>query len=276
MFRGGPEGRLKGPGMNKRARVYTPSCLKVPCTWPSPWPSPGHPGHPYASEREPQNSSLFEIPALLTSAMVRYIVYKVYFTTKKGTRRSYVGYTRSVDLREQWHKMKPPAWVKPRKQDSDLKFEILEQDIQNSETALALEALHAARHIAGSPDTCRGGPWLKPTMPDLSWLQEVRDVARMTSLMSVSNYAAKSPDGNLSHHLKDLEFVKPDAAPQATPVRRAVVIRKSRSGTPGNRNRADQVRRGTLKAAGGSLRRSHRGKIPKDRRAVETSKRVRR
>ena len=172
--------------------------------------------------------------------------------------------------------MKPPDWVKPRKQLSDLKFEILERDIQSSETALALEALHAARHIAASPDTCRGGPWLKPTMLDLDWLQEVRAVARMTSLMSVSSYAANSPHGDLFHHLKDLDFVKPNDAPQATPARRAVVLRKSRSGTRGNINRADQVMKGTLKAADGSLRKSHRGKIPKDTRAVETSKRVRR
>lgn len=208
--------------------------------------------------------------------MVRYSVYKVDFTTKKGTPRTYVGYTRSVDLREHWHKMKPPKWVKPRKQDSELKFEILEQDIENLETALALEALHAARRIAASPNTCRGGPWLKPTMDDSSWLQEVRDVARMTSLMSVSSYAAKSPDGNLNRHLKDLEFVKPNDAPQATPVRRAVVMRKSRSGTPGNKNRADQVRRGTLKKPSAAHTRSHRGKIPQERRALETSKRVRR
>eukprot|EP00973_Karenia_brevis_P092997 12415110-Karenia_brevis.AAC.2 len=197
--------------------------------------------------------------------MARYVVYKAYFTTKKGTRRTYVGYTRAVALREHWHKMKPPAWVKPRKQDSELKFEILEQDIKNLESALALEALHAARHIAASPDTCRGGPWLKPSMSDSS-LAEARDVAHMTSLMSMSSYAAKSPDGNLYRHLKDLEFVKPNDAPQVTPVRRAVVTR-SRSGTRGNINRADQVKRGTLKAVDGSLRRSHRGKDPKKNRA---------
>ena len=57
---------------------------------------------------------------------------------------------------------------------------------------MALEALYAARHVAASPKTTKGGPWLKSTIDGYAWLSEVQDIARATSLMSTSRYAGDS------------------------------------------------------------------------------------
>ena len=75
--------------------------------------------------------------------MVRYLVYRVRFTTTKGTKRVYIGYTKCLEVREVYHNKKPPAWLKCQNRCSGLKYTILEEDIQDLGIALALEALRS-------------------------------------------------------------------------------------------------------------------------------------
>ena len=69
-----------------------------------------------------------------------------------------------MDVRKHWHSKKPPAWMKPRK--TALNFEVVEVGLNTKEDALAAEALHSARALAREPDRARGGPWVKPTLPE--------------------------------------------------------------------------------------------------------------
>ena len=69
-----------------------------------------------------------------------------------------------MDVRKHWHSKKPPAWMKPLK--TALNFEVVEVGLNTKEDALAAEALHSARALAREPDRARGGPWVKPTLPE--------------------------------------------------------------------------------------------------------------
>ena len=95
-------------------------------------------------------------PLALCYVSMPYLVYKASYWTKRGTFRTYFGYTRTLDLRRWWHEQKPPAWMKPRGGDFDLA--VVERGLQTKEVALACEALHAARAIAANPRQARGGP----------------------------------------------------------------------------------------------------------------------
>ena len=65
------------------------------------------------------------------SIMVLYCVYRATYTTRRGTRRAYIGYSGHLDVRKYWHKVKPPAWMKPQR-DNTLDVVIL--DPQHKQT----------------------------------------------------------------------------------------------------------------------------------------------
>ncbi len=89
-----------------------------------------------------------------------YYIYALTFLSRRGTRREYIGYTRSVDARVAFHKQWPTPFAKPS--GTDFHVRTLEEGIASKECALALEALHAARAILKTPATARGGPWASP------------------------------------------------------------------------------------------------------------------
>ncbi len=63
---------------------------------------------------------------LLQSIMVSYTVYAVIFTTVLGTCRTYIGFTRSLDMRASWHYTKPVAWMKCAKgRPGEWKYKVL-------------------------------------------------------------------------------------------------------------------------------------------------------
>ena len=74
--------------------------------------------------------------------MVLFTVYQAAFTTGAGSKRIYVGYTGSVELRKIWHKCKPPAWMRPRAGEK-LEVTALESGIPSRDLARAAEAIWA-------------------------------------------------------------------------------------------------------------------------------------
>ena len=211
-----------------------------------------------------------------TSAM--FSVYKVRFTTGRGTVRHYVGYTRCLALRRQFLQSDPPDFLKAmRKDDEQLRIDTLEGNVPTKALALALEALHAARAIVENPRCNRGGPWSKVAPLCAETLQEVRRVARCRALMPIHAIAVEHPNGALAAHLQDLRFVKASVAPKGTPAARGACVTKvkkaGRSGTPGNACRRNQVRRGALKPGSARHAQLHRGRAPAERRSQEYARR---
>ena len=74
--------------------------------------------------------------------MVLYCVYRAIYTTRRGTRRAYIGYSGNVDVRTYWHKVRPPSWMKPKRNDT-LHLVILEAGIQSVGLARAAEAMYS-------------------------------------------------------------------------------------------------------------------------------------
>ena len=203
-----------------------------------------------------------------------YYIYALTFLSRRGTRREYIGYTRSVDARVAFHKQWPTPFAKPS--GTDFHVRTLEEGIASKECALALEALHAARAILKTPATARGGPWASPKPLSASAMGDVGAVAQCRSLLAIDALAQQNRRGALYRHLKDLVFDRPEEAAVGEPVvRGAVVRRRVRSGTPGNACRKKQILQGKLKSGSLQHRRLHRGRDPAARRGVETARRKR-
>lgn len=213
--------------------------------------------------------SVFMAPSLSKIDVGRYSVYRVRFSTRCGTVRIYIGHTACMDIRRVYHHTKPPAWLRCKSKEHELEYKILEANIPNRETAIALEALHAARAIAAEPEIARGGPWAKPTLK-AEWKDEIDSASRIRSLLKLQELGDQNREGPLCRHLKDLEFLP--AKRDALVCRGAVVrrIRRKSSGTNGNICRRRQRRRGVVK----DYRRSHRGVNYEERRAVEQQNRA--
>ena len=54
-----------------------------------------------------------------------YLVYVVSFVTARGTKRSYVGYTSSLDVRQHWHRKRPPVWMKPAGDATSYQYSVM-------------------------------------------------------------------------------------------------------------------------------------------------------
>ena len=199
-----------------------------------------------------------------------YLVYCARYKTKEGTLRRYYGHTKCMNLRRMWHRRKPPAWMKPMPDDSDVTIDIVEAGLPSREDALASEALHSARAMVSDPDGVRGGPWVKPTLPHGA-LAEVQAVAPIRCFRRLWEVAEAMKGGLLWKHLKDLDFV-----PSATATRGAVIGRKrksGRSGCTGSTSRKNQIARKVLKPGSAMHKRLHRGIDPMARRAAEQQRR---
>ena len=225
-------------------------------------------------------SSLAALGATEREIAAMFKVYGAEYTTKRGTRRKYIGSTKWLHLREGFLKSKPPAYMRCMDADGKLDVKVLEEGIESKAAALAVEALLAARGIAKDPRRTRGGPWSQPGPLGASALAEIRAVAACRSLVSLSGVAAERPKGPLARHLRDLKFVKAAGAPaEATVTRGAHVVRvrrkpsSGRTGTPGNQCRAEQLDRGVFARGSSAHRRLHRGRSPTACRRRETARR---
>ena len=218
-----------------------------------------------------------------------YTVYLATCLTGRGTLRTYVGKTKRMDVREAYLQATPPGFCKCKRSGTALDVRSLETNLGSNAVALAVEALHAARAIAKSPDTARGGPWASKSSLSAAALEDVRAVAKCRSLMAVAAVAERRKESALWRHLKNLRFQKPtDASPGVSAVRGAcVTVRKKSgpsgpsgpsgrsgpSGTPGNQQRRNLVRHGVLKEGSVKHTRLHRGREPAARRRLETARR---
>ena len=161
--------------------------------------------------------------------MVRYCVYKARFVTKRGTGRSYVGFTGNASRREDRLQLREVAWLKPLRPGS-LTLEVLHEDLATKSVALAQEALAAAKAIHADPDHVRGGPWLDLRLSKAN-KAEVAAVAKCRALASLPRVAAElGPQSRLAMHLKDLKFERA-ASSIGSRAKAALQVQKSRSGT---------------------------------------------
>ena len=161
-------------------------------------------------------------------AMVLYSVYKARFLTKRGTGRSYVGFTGNASRREDRLQLGEVAWLKAMRPGS-LTLEVLHEDLATKAVALAQEALTAAKAIHADPDHVRGGPWLDLRLGAAS-KAEVAAVAKCQTLASLTQVAAElGPRSRLAMHLKELEFERV-ASSTGSGAKAVVRVQKSRSG----------------------------------------------
>lgn len=148
-------------------------------------------------------SVLHLFPAMLPSYSLYLACFK---TTKHKTKREYVGITLDAADRERalrGNVYKQP-WLGAGIEDLDM-LSVLEH-IPGKQAALALEALCTAqRMMSRRMGTCRGGPWVLPSLGEQDEL-EVRDVSRCKSLPEVFELVDKYPSGRLAFHLKDLRY----------------------------------------------------------------------
>ena len=108
--------------------------------------------------------------------MAGFTVYAAKYTTSRGTRRIYVGYSSAVDVRKQHHKSaRRPAPLRASKLE-DISYKYLEENLPSEHIALSMEAIHAARLIRAEPGVAHGGPWSTPPLSTLA-LAEVRTPA---------------------------------------------------------------------------------------------------
>ena len=202
-----------------------------------------------------------------------YSVYRASYKTVKGTWRDYLGYTPALDLRLWWHKNKPPAWMRCR--GSEITLTVVENGLATKAEALACEALHAARAVTRSPLVARGGPWVRPTLPEGA-LEEAAAVAKCSSFGALFAQAKATPGSLLSKHLRGLDFTPAAKCFCGERVYRGGHVerlKKQKSGTNGYRSRKSQLERGVLKKPSARLERLRRGTNPKKRRAEEQKKR---
>ena len=174
--------------------------------------------------------------------MTKYSVYKARFQTKKGTWRTYVGKTRSIEVRKQWLKKKPVAWAKCAvdlpSDESSWEFELLEKNLDSNAAALAYEALHTAKLWVKAPLFVRGAAWSNPTLSEAQETQ-LRAVSKCADIGQLEKIAQQCPQGSLARHLKDVSFV-------TVKTETVAVKKRGRSGAPGNASRKSQIAIGCL------------------------------
>ena len=203
-----------------------------------------------------------------------FTVYRLRYSTKWNTTRTYIGYTGQGVWRNVWHEIKSNHWNKYRDPGSQLEWKELETNVASKPLALALEAFHAARAVHAEPEAARGGPYSRPTLTKLH-LQELAMVCRMR-MVAMMAYAQEYPESALALHLGDLSY-KTGRQAHGMPVARGVaVVRKKQSGPSGgtgSASRKSQILRGIFKKPSAHNTRLHRGIDAKARRQTETAAR---
>ena len=200
--------------------------------------------------------------------MVRYCVYLVCGRTTRGTRRRYVGYTRSLVLRQFWHGLKvKPCWMRCLKPE-ETRYDVLQSGFEALGEALCSEAVLAAKEILKCPLTARGGPWSSPKKLTEDQLALVRKVAKCRELEELYSLTGDKRTA-LARHLANVPFEH-----QAVEEGPRVFLRTSnKSGTPGNRMRRMQLWDGCYERNDENHKVAHRGVDWQARRTVETSRR---
>ena len=156
----------------------------------------------------------------------------------------------------------------------EIKYDRLEENVPSLETALALEALHAARDIRADPATARGGPWSTVKLSGAS-LAECTTVASFRSLFKLGSYVEANTSSVLHEHLRNVRFSAAAGHDDVgCCIRGALITRKKksgRSGTCGNERRKRLLEKGKMKPNGRKHKRAQRGKQRKERRRTETA-----
>ena len=201
--------------------------------------------------------------------MVRYCVYLVCGRTTRGTRRRYVGFTRSLVVRKYWHGLKTkPCWMRCLRAEEN-RYDVLQSGFKTLGEALCAEAVLAAKEILKCPLTVRGGPWSSPKKLTEEQLALVRKVANCKELDELYSLATSDKRTALARHLADVPFEheEVDESPR-------VFLRTSnKSGTPGNRMRRMHLWEGRYERNDEFHQVAHRGVHLQERRAVETARR---
>ena len=82
-----------------------------------------------------------------------YLVYAARYKTRAGTPRVYVGQSCAYDIRKQFHKKERRPTPLRASDAKDIDYKELQENLPNLETALAVEALFAARFVTAEPKT---------------------------------------------------------------------------------------------------------------------------
>ena len=90
---------------------------------------------------------------LKVASMTIYKVYAAHGVTWYGTKRTYVGSTRSLKARSHFHRLRStqPVWMRCWT-DGEPRYEILKASVYPKHQALLYEALLAAQAIAADPE----------------------------------------------------------------------------------------------------------------------------
>ena len=212
-----------------------------------------------------------------------YSIYRSDFRTKQGVRRVYVGL--SDDLERRFGELgrrgkKQPKWCSGGFIEGTIKPLLL--DLPTLASALAAEALYAARAIVAAPTITRGGPWPRPTLYEHQ-KKEYETAARCNTMAELFAFARTLPQSsNLVKHLKNAKFVPVEGTPamqpkppRGAPIDLFFVARKRQSGrsrksgtsTKGTKSgvcghdcRMSLIKDGKMKVGDDRERRLHRGR----------------
>ena len=183
----------------------------------------------------------------------------------------YVGSTKGFDVRKKFHKKTRRPTPLRASDAKDIVYKELETGLPTLETALASEALFAARLVAAEPQTAHGGPWSQKKLT-AEQLQEAQTVARFRSYSSLFAYANANPGGRVDRHLRNLRYVTPEET-ETEAARGGFVVKYKRSGRSGStgvhRRRIAVLENPSYKNTE-EYEKAHRGREPKRRRAQET------
>ena len=176
-------------------------------------------------------------------------------------------------LRLWYHKTFPLTWLRAAV-SSSMKIEAL--DTLTKPNALAQEALYVARALGGEKKNVRGACWSGPYL-SFAWRSSAAAVRRVSrelvgqaARQAVLNFARTLSDKEgLVRHLSGEPFSGASQSRQKIPE----TMRRTSSGTRGNKMRKRKRRVDPTFAGSSRERRSHRGVNPKARRAAEDKRR---
>ena len=189
-------------------------------------------------------------------SMTIYKVYAAHGVTWHGTKRTYVGSTRSLKVRSHFHRLRStqPAWMRCWT-DREPRYEILKANVYPKHEALLYEALLAAQAIAADPERARGGPWSTVRLSQLAFAQ-IFEVARLDNLADLLALAQQDKRSALWQHLQDVPF---DTGLSGEGGNTVGYRRSGRSGTAGNKWRKQAVKDGRFTRDSGKYKQYHRG-----------------
>ena len=177
-------------------------------------------------------SVLYLTTWLKVAIMTIYKIYAAHGVTWYGTKRVYIGSTRSLKVRSHFHRLRStqPAWMRCWT-DEDPSYVILKSSLYPKDQALLYEALLAAKAIKADPQQARGGPWSTVHLSQFAFAQ-ISEVARLNNVSELFAYAQKDKRSALWQHLRDVAF---DTNLNSESGRAGAYSKSGRSGTAGNK-----------------------------------------